>query len=139
LLSAGTEGFPIVLAMRGRRPDPADLEERSSDAPGPRLSLFASVANVDGDAPGAGQIEASPLPAWIRERGPTFDAPIGADEGSAEPSSVFTIEEFAAILRVSPRTVRRRIKAGLIGRIPGGRAVRIPRSERERLLTASCP
>jgi excisionase family DNA binding protein len=81
-------------------------------------------------------IEASLLPAWIKERAAAFDRPIGADEASAEPSEFLTIEEFAAVFRVTPRTVSRWLADRRIFCIRVGRSVRIPRSELTRLPTA---
>lgn len=51
------------------------------------------------------------------------------------PTSVFTVDEVAAQLRVSPRTVWRRIHSGQIKSIKSGRIVRVPSDEMERLLS----
>ncbi len=53
------------------------------------------------------------------------------------PAATFhTIEAVAVMLGVSARTVRRRVRDGAIRKAPlGGRLVRIPDSEIERLLT----
>ena len=49
---------------------------------------------------------------------------------------VYTVEETAAVLRVSSKTVRRRIKAGEIRLLPiGGRLVRISAAELRRILS----
>ena len=50
------------------------------------------------------------------------------------PDAVFTVDEIARVLRCSPRTVRRRIKAREIRKLDGlGRLVRIHGSEIARL------
>lgn len=50
----------------------------------------------------------------------------------------FTVPEFAEILGVSTKTVRRRLTIGTIQRAPlGGRVVRIPASELSRLAGVS--
>ncbi len=49
---------------------------------------------------------------------------------------VYTVEEAAAALRVSTKTIRRRIKAGEIRPLPiGGRLVRISTGELRRILS----
>ena len=56
-------------------------------------------------------------------------------EASSEPT-LHTVEEVAAQLRVSTKTVRRRIKDGTIRTVPiGGRLVRISSDELRRLLS----
>ena len=61
-----------------------------------------------------------------------MNAPTAA---AATPETVFlTISEVAALLDVSEKTVRRRVKAAVIRKAPlEGRAVRIPSSEIARL------
>lgn len=50
--------------------------------------------------------------------------------------TVYTVEEAAAVLRVSSKTVRRRIKTGEIRLLPiGGRLVRISAAELHRILS----
>lgn len=57
------------------------------------------------------------------------------DEAPPEPT-LYTVEEVAARLRMSTKTVRRRIKDGTIRTVPmGGRLVRISSDELRRLLS----
>ena len=55
---------------------------------------------------------------------------------NAETQKLLTIEETANLLRVSPRTIRRRIYAGEIGAYRLGRQWRIARIELEEHLRA---
>jgi len=68
--------------------------------------------------------------------GPLVSPLLMADpEASPEPT-LHTVEEVAARLRVSIKTVRRRIKDGTIRTVPiGGRLVRISSDELRRLLS----
>ena len=51
-----------------------------------------------------------------------------------DPPEALTVEQAAAALQIHPRTVARRVQAGVIRRVPGlGTAVRIPRAEIERM------
>ena len=57
-----------------------------------------------------------------------------AGAGAVQASRFLTVEEMAALLGVSVRTVRRRLQDGSLRRAPlGGRAVRIPATELGRL------
>lgn len=47
----------------------------------------------------------------------------------------YTVPEFARRMRVTPRTIENRIKAGDIKAVKLGRSVRIPASELARVLT----
>ena len=58
---------------------------------------------------------------------------VAKNRGDQEPNS-YTVEEAAEKLRISVKTVRRRVEAGRIARIPGIGRVRIPRAEMQRLL-----
>jgi excisionase family DNA binding protein len=61
------------------------------------------------------------------------------DEAPPEPT-LYTVEEVAARLRVSTKTVRRRIRDGTIRTVPiGGRLVRISSDELRRLLSGPAP
>lgn len=52
----------------------------------------------------------------------------------SELRSFLTVDEMAALLGVSTKTIRRRVADGSLARAPmGGRAVRIPATELDRL------
>jgi excisionase family DNA binding protein len=70
----------------------------------------------------------STLPTWITERTDNLGPNQGAKDDSDAPStalSFLTIDEVAASLRVSSRTVRRMIADGRIACVRVGRSVRI--------------
>jgi excisionase family DNA binding protein len=70
------------------------------------------------------------LPGWITRFAAELDrpAPVGVQkEIQADGASFMTINEVAAALRVSTRTVRRLIASERLACVRLGRAVRIPR------------
>jgi excisionase family DNA binding protein len=62
------------------------------------------------------------------------------DPAAPPEPTLYTVEEVAARLRVSTKSVRRRIKDGTIRTVPiGGRLVRISSNELSRLLSRPAP
>jgi excisionase family DNA binding protein len=82
-----------------------------------------------------------PPPRHAMPRGGDLYALFGTDEPERRPTPVpLTIPEVAARLRVSEKTVRRRIKDGVIRTIPiGGRLIRISPDEVLRLTVGDTP
>ena len=90
------------------------------------------------------------VPAWAQEGAPTpTPTPTRTVRQSLpqelKPSScvsapvVLCVDDAAAALRVSPKTVRRLVARGNLKAVCIGRLVRIPFSEIDRLITAGCP
>lgn len=72
------------------------------------------------------------LPDWAHARSICRSA--GVPQTRSEPgSAVLTVSEAAALLRVSPKTVRRMIRRGELLSFHVGRLVRIRRDSLERL------
>lgn len=122
---------------------------RSSTAKGPPIAGKPGVTPSEQDAtdgppgdpaaaadradPGAGGMPVEDSPG--RPGSSDVPPPVTTDQPEAF-LPCFTIAEMAARLGISARSVRRRIKAGLIRTVPiGGRLVRIPATELTRLLT----
>jgi excisionase family DNA binding protein len=76
------------------------------------------------------------IPASSQELNPTVSDLVMQDPKTPARPTLHTIEEVAKELRVSTKTVRRRIRDGIIRTVPiGGRLVRISSDELRRLLS----
>ena len=72
----------------------------------------------------------SDLPSWITQFAAELDQPSPADRDTmaqAAKAQFMTINEVAAALRVSTRTVRRLVASGRLSFVRIGRSIRIPR------------
>lgn len=58
------------------------------------------------------------------------------EERSKNDSTTYTLAEVAAILKVSPETIRRRVDAGIYKRVPGISKPRISHHELQRILAS---
>ena len=74
-------------------------------------------------------MDRGPLPVWVRRRAanPERAASSPNPETTSGSPEFLTVAEAASVLRVSLRTLRRRLAAGEIPHIRVGRQVRIPR------------
>ncbi len=78
------------------------------------------------------------LPGSTVPAGPAHD-PAAAD-GSTTVDGFLTVPEVAAVLGISEKTVRRRLRAGLLRKAAlGGRIVRVPAAELVRLADTAIP
>jgi excisionase family DNA binding protein len=109
---------------------PIVLEPTMPDA---RDIRYTTAINTSGRLPSTEDANRARLPSAMDEPN---------DEGSGQlrddisRMKVYTVEEAAAVLRVSSKTVRRRIKTGEIRLLPiGGRLVRISAAELHRILS----
>ena len=75
------------------------------------------------------EVDRGPLPVWVRRRAanPERTASSPIPETTSESPEFLTVAEAASVLRVSLRTLRRRLAAGEIPHVRVGRQVRIPR------------
>ena len=86
------------------------------------------------------------VPAWAQETAPTHVRARTTYTATAMPLNSYTsaqillrIDETAAILKVSSKTVQRLLARGDLRAVRIGRLVRIPSAEIDRLIAVACP